>query len=333
MNSQEEKPSWEFGWRIFVIYAGFAVFTLIVIVLTFSTDFLGTSEEGQIPSITWFLLAGVFIVAILTTLSNLVKILNAILENRTKLEIISENLKKNQEAVAEATRNIRLSEAVKAIIFHEADSQCLREAVLEKLEEGDFGTAGEIIELIASRTEYKELAEQLRAEADKRRGTTEAERMEGAIAYINMLFESYDWIKANGEIERLIKTYPDAEEAKAMRKTLIAKKEEHKRVLLNAWDDAVKRRATDRSLEILKELDLYLTPQEALALQESAKSVFKDKLHNLGVQFSLAVSGEQWNKAIEIGHEIMQDFPNSRISGEIRERMDLLKQKVELQHG
>jgi outer membrane protein assembly factor BamD (BamD/ComL family) len=333
MNSPEEKPSWEFGWRIFVIYAGLAVFALIVIVVTFFTDFLGTSEEGQIPSITWFLLAGVFIVAILTTLSNLVKILNAIQENRTKLEIMSENLKKNQEALAETTRNVRLSEAVKAIVFRDADSESLREAVLDRLEHGDFSTACEIIELIATRTEYKELAEQLQAEADKRRGTTETERMEGAIAYINMLFENYEWIKANAEIERLVKTYPDSEEAKAVRTTLIAKKEEHKRVLLNAWDDAVKRRATDRSLEILTELDLYLSPQEASALQEAAKSVFKDKLHNLGVQFSLAVSGEQWNKAIEIGQEIMQDFPNSRISTEIRERMDVLKQKVELQRG
>lgn len=333
MNSPEEKPFWEFGWRIFVVYVGLIVIALLVVVITLSTDFLGTSQEDQIPPVAWFLLAGVFIGAIIYNLSNLVKILNALQENRTKLEIMSENLKKNQEALAETTRNVRLSEAVKAIVFHEADSQCLRETVLERLEQGDFGTACGIIELIAARTEYKELAEQLQAEADKRRGTTETGRMEGAIAYINMLFESYEWIKANGEIERLIKTYPDAEEAKAMRKTLIAKKEEHKRVLLNAWDDAVKRRATDRSLEILKELDLYLTPQEALALQEAAKSVFKDKLHNLGVQFSLAVSGEQWNKAIEIGHEIMQDFPNSRISGEIRERMDLLKQKVELQHG
>ena len=70
-----------------------------------------------------------------------------------------------------------------------------------------------------------------------------------------------------------------------------------------------------------------------MALQETARHVFKDKLHNLGVQFSLAVLGEQWDKAIQIGQEIIRDFPNSRMSVEIRERMDVLKQKVELQHG
>jgi hypothetical protein len=133
---------------------------------------------------------------------------------------------------------------------------------------------------------------------------------------------------ASTRIEKLISAYPDSEEAKVMRPRLIEKKGEHKKVLLNAWDDAVKRRATDRSLEILKELDLYLTPAEGLALQEAARDVFKDKLHNLGIQFSLAVSGEQWDKAIQVGQEIMRDFPNSRMSAEIREKMDVLKQRV-----
>ena len=113
-----------------------------------------------------------------------------------------------------------------------------------------------------------------------------------------------------------------------MRQKLLDKKEERKRILLNAWDDAVKRRATDRSLEILRELDLYLTPNEGLALQEAARDVFKNKLHNLGAQFSMAISGKQWDKTIEIGQQIIRDFPNSKISGEIRKKMDTLKQKV-----
>ena len=46
---------------------------------------------------------------------------------------------------------------------------------------------------------------------------------------------------------------------------------------------------------------MYLTPNEALALQEAAKDVFRTKLHNLGVQFALAVSDKQWSNALEIG--------------------------------
>ncbi|MBA7645497.1 hypothetical protein ES703_53255 [subsurface metagenome] len=103
--------------------------------------------------------------------------------------------------------------------------------------------------------------------------------------------------------------------------------------MLTAWDDAVKRQATDRSLEILRELDLYLSPNEGLALQEAARDAFRTKLHNLGVQFSLVVSARQWARALEIGQQIVRDFPNSRMADEIRGKLDILKQRVEQQSG
>ena len=304
---------------------------LVLVVVTFLTDLFWTSEEGQIPPVVWLLLAGVFIIAIITTLSNIIKIFDALQDNSVKLERLIDALEKNRSALAQVNQSARLSEAAKAIVFRDGDRQFLRQAVLDKLQQGDFDSAYEIIDEIAHRAGYKELAEQLRAEADRCRGATDQERMDRALTDIERLFESYQWAKANTQIEKLISAYPDSEEAKTMQQKLLDKKGERKRVLLNAWDDAVKRRATDRSLEILKELDLYLTPEEGFALQEAARDVFKDKLHNLGVQFSLAVSGEQWDKAVEIGRQIIRDFPNSKMSAEIRERMDVLKQRVQRQ--
>ena len=116
-----------------------------------------------------------------------------------------------------------------------------------------------------------------------------------------------------------------------MRQRLIDKKQERKKILLEAWDEAVKRQATDRSLELLRELDLYLTPNEGLALQEAARDVFRTKLHNLGVQFSLAVSEKQWDQAVQTGQEIMRYFPNSKMAEEIREKWDVLNQKTQQQ--
>jgi len=331
MDPRKDRPSWEFSWRIVVIYAGLMVLALVLVVVTFLTDLFETPKEGQIPYFVWLPVASVLLIAVITMLSKILKILDRLQDNSTRLERTIDALEKNRSILTEINQSTRLSEAAKAIVFRDADRQSLREAVLDKLQQHDFDTAYEIIDEIAHRAGYKELAEQLRAEADKYRGATEAERIDETIADIERLFESYQWARANAEIERLIGVYLDSEEAKAIRQRLLDKKEERKKVLLNAWDDAVKRRATDRSLKILKELDLYLTPEEGLALQEAARDVFKDKLHNLGVQFSLAVSGERWGKALQIGQEIICDFPNSRMSEEIRERMDVLKQKVGLQ--
>lgn len=96
------------------------------------------------------------------------------------------------------------------------------------------------------------------------------------------------------------------------------------------WDEAVKSQNTDQSLEILRELDVYLTPNEALALQEAAKDVYRNKLHNLGVQFSMAVSDRKWGDALEVGERIITDFPNSKMSEEIRGKLDVLKQNVQM---
>jgi hypothetical protein len=305
-------------WRFVIIPLALIAVVLLIIL-------------ASILDITWRIAALALLVTFVLILSKKFKILNSLSENGAKLEKITETLEKNRSVLTQINQNTRLSEAAKAIAFRDADMQSLREAVFDKLQQQDFDTTYEIIDEIARRVEYKGLAEQLRTQANNYRDATDAERVNQVIAHIEKLFESSQWAKSSAQIERLIRDFPKSENAKAMRQKLLDKKEERKKILLNAWDDAIKRQATDRSLEILRELDLYLTPNEGLALQEAAKDVFRNKLHNLGVQFSLAVSGKQWEKAIEAGEQIIRNFPNSRMAEEIHEKWVILKQKVEQQ--
>jgi hypothetical protein len=250
-------------------------------------------------------------------------------ETNDRLEKISESLEKSRSIMAQINQNTRLSETTKAIAFRDIDRQTLRETVFDKLQQQDYDTTYKIIDEIAHQPGYKEFAEQLRSEANEFRDATETGRINQVITYIDKLLDSYQWTKASIQIERLIKDYPESEKAKSMRQKLLDKKEERKKMLLTAWDEAIKRQATDRSLEVLRELDLYLTPNEGLALQEAARDVFRTKLHNLGVQFALAVSAKQWADAINIGQQITRDFPNSKMAAEIREKWDALKEKLE----
>jgi hypothetical protein len=152
-------------------------------------------------------------------------------------------------------------------------------------------------------------------------------------AEVEKFFQEYRWAEASKEVESLIAAYPNSQQALALRQQLAERKQTRKKVLLASWEAAVKRGATDRSIEILQELDPYLLPNEGIALQEAAKDVYKNKLHNLGVQFSLAVSGGHWQKAFDVGQEIVSHFPNSRMAEEIRSKIDVLKQKAEAQAG
>ncbi len=325
MNLGTDKPLGRFKPHFIIIPVALLAVVLLVVL---SDTFLPPQVGSKILHIAWFLVALVLLAAVMLILSKTFKLFDTLAENNTKLEKIAELLEKNRSVLTQINQNTRLSETAKAIAFRDADIQALREAVFDKLQQQDFDATYEIIDEVARHIEYASLAEQLRTQANDYRDATDTERVNQVIAHIEKLFDSSQWAKASTQIERLIRDFPKSDNAKAMRQKLLDKKEERKKILLNAWDDAIKRQATDRSLEILRELDLYLTPNEGLALQEAAKDVFRNKLHNLGVQFSLAVSGKQWEKAIEAGDQIIRDFPNSRMAEEIHEKWDILRHKV-----
>ncbi len=329
MDSKKDSFLWRYKWHIVIICIALA----IVAALTFLTDLFQPSETNLLRQLVFLLGALIFLGALLVMLSRVIKILEALRDNSTKLEELTGALEKIHEGLSQINHSTRISETAKAIAFRDSDRQSLREAVFEKLQMQDFGAANEIIDEIATRSEYQELAEQLRIQAEQYRNANDQERLNQIIAHIEKLLAECQWSRASSQIEGLIRNYPESEQAKAMRQVLHDKKQERKRILLAAWDDAITHQETDRSLEILKELDQYLTPNEALALQEAASDVFRTKLHNLGVQFSISVTEKRWTDALDIGQQIINNFPNSKMSEEIRSKLHVLKQNVQMQNN
>ncbi|MDT8303265.1 MAG: hypothetical protein RQ760_17430 [Sedimentisphaerales bacterium] len=329
MNSDKDSFQQRNKWYIVII----GVVVVIVVILTLFTNVFQSTESNLGRQLVLVLGILVALSALLAMLSRLFKILDALRDNSAKLEAVAGALEKISTELTQINHSTRVSETVKAIAFRDADRQSLREAVFDKLQQQEFDAAQEIIDEIAHRPEYSDLAEKLRAQVEKYHTATDQERINQAIAHIEKLLDNCSWARASTQIEGLIKAYPDSEKAKSMRHILHDKKQSRKKILLAAWDDAIQQQETDRSLEILKELDLYLTPNEGLALQEAARDIFRTKLHNLGVQFSIAVTEKQWNGAFNIGQQIIKDFPNSRMSEEIRGKLDVLEQNVQMQNS
>jgi hypothetical protein len=323
-----KKPLWQIKWHymFFIVVVSGAVIMVggqIIAQMLKNVALLKISlGVGQL------LFAAGFLTLTLGVLVLLYELVQGSKASDEKLEIIAQLLSRNRNLLSQVSHGVRLSEAAKAIVFHDTDRHSLREAVLEKLHQQDFDATDSLIENIAKRPGYEELAKQLRSEAELYRNATEDERLNQVVGHIDRLCALYEWSKAKEQIDRLLKSHPDSHRVQQLPQTLADRKEARKHELLAAWDSAVKQQATDESLEILRELDGYLTPNEGLALQESAKDIFRTKLHNLGVEFSLAVTGKRWAQAVQIGEQIMRDFPNSRMAQEIREKIDVLKSKL-----
>ena len=285
-------------------------------------------QAGWIMQLSLLFIEIIIFMAVITMLSRILHKLEQIEENSQMLEKIIATLEKNRNMLLQINQGSHLSEDVKTIVFRDSERQSLRETVFDKMQQKDFDSTYEIIEQIAAGTKHQKLAQQLKNEADRYRDATDKERINQVISHIEKLLDSSQWAQASIQIERLIRAEPKSAEAKNMRQKLVDKKLERKKILLSAWDDAVKREDTDRSLEILKELDMYLTPNEGLALQEAARDIFKNKLHSLGVQFSMAVSEKDWVKALAAAEQIVHDFPNSRMAEEIKANIEVLRNKV-----
>jgi hypothetical protein len=325
MDSQKDSQLWQFKWHIVIICIALGVVLLLAL---FTRVFENTAALRD----SVFLLGSlIFLGALLAVLARTSGIVNTLRENSMKMEEATKALEHIRTGLTQINQSTRVSETVKAIAFREEDRQSLRHVVFEKLRQDDFEDAYEIIDEISHHVGYRTFADELRLEVDKYRNATEEERIDQSIAHIEALFKNCQWPKASVQIESLIRMYPQSEKARAMRQQLIDRKDERKKILLAAWDDAIQQQETDRSLEILKELDMYLTANEGLALQEAARDVFKTKLHNLGVQFGMAVSDKQWDTALDIGQQIMRDFPNSRMAEEIQGKLDVLRQNVQMQ--
>ena len=329
MSSENDSFLRRFKWHVLII----CVALVIVLVLTLFTNIFQNYQTDLLRQRVLLLAVLVILCALLAMLSRVFKIIDALRDNSIKLEEVTSALEKIGSGLAQINHSTRVSETAKAIAFRDADRQSLREAVFDKLQQQEFSAAEEIINEIAKRPEYKELAEQLRAQTNRYHDATDQERLNQVISHINKLVDDCQWGRASAQIEGLIKAHPDNEQAKAMRQILLDKKQERKRILLAVWDDAIQSQETDRSLEILKELDQYLTPNEGLALQEAARDVFRTKLHNLGVQFAIAVTEKRWVGALEVGQNIIAEFPNSKMSEEIRGKLDVLKQNVQMQNN
>jgi hypothetical protein len=221
-----------------------------------------------------------------------------------------------------------LSDRARSVAYREKDREALRRAIQEEMGHGDFEAAMSLVNDMELAFGYKQEAERFRQEIDSRRNEVNRQSIAQSVATIEKLCREENWDAANAEANRIAADCPSDPAACGLVEQVKDKKAAHKKQLLESWRDAISRKDTDGSIEILKKLDNYLTASEAAEIQEDARGVFRQRLMTLSEQFGTAVHQEKIPDAIAIGETIIRDFPNTRIAQEIRERMDVLRKRA-----
>ena len=329
MGQESKKPSQ--GGLLAVVVFFLVAFASLVI-----SQILGlTSDGGRAAEAIWaiFILttsggAAITAILILTYLHNLHANSASVVEDLRQLK---SGQTQNEAMLTQISENLLLSDAVKSVAFRENDRAVLIEAIQQDISKELWQSANVLIDELDDRFGCREEAQHLRQETQSRRNATIQDKIEAAIKQINSLWMIHNYEEAEVEIERLLQLFPDNEKVLALRGQTEKHRVEHKKVLLDRWEKAVHNNDIDQGVDILKLLDKYLSPSEASQMAESARDVFRAKLHNMGVQFSLFVTGKKWNKALKIGRQIIDEYPNSRMAQEVREKLEVLEERAQEQ--
>jgi len=245
------------------------------------------------------------------------------------LRDLQSHLSEHTRQLSAISDSAQLSDMALSITHRVKERNALRLAINEEIIKGDYEAAYALVEQLAERHGYKNEAARLRDEVAMSRTREVNDKVHEAVERVHTHLNSQHWDAARRDMDRLLTQYPDSSEVRELPKMFTRKRDEQKRRLLKEWDESVQRNEVDRGISILRQLDAYLTPNEAAALEESARGVFRAKLHNLGVQFSLAVTENNWREALEVGRQIVDEFPNSRMALEVKERLHVLTKRAQ----
>lgn len=232
------------------------------------------------------------------------------------------------EAVRHLAEEQALSDDARRVLNRRRERDLLRKAIEEDMAAEDWDAAMVLVKELAERFGYRSDAEEFRTRIETARYQTVERRVDEGIRSLDNMIVQLRWDEAMQEAARLSRLYPDSPRVEGLRHRVETARQRYKAELERRFLTTAESGDVEEALELLKELDQYLTEPEAGPYREVARGVVGRARENLGVQFKLAVQDRQWGIAASVGERIIAEFPNSRMAQEIREMIDGIRERA-----
>lgn len=270
------------------------------------------------PQLALVLAAAFFaIVCVLTLIWAMQGLRRSIEESR-----IDAQLAEISAAVRRFAEHSVLSDDARRLLNRASERELLVRAIEEDIAAEEWDAATVLCGELAERFGYRQEAEQFRSRIDQARAATTERRVSDAIAQLDGLIVQRRWDAALREAARIRRLFPDSPRVENLRQRVEQARSVYKADLERRFLDAAQENRIEDAMELLKELDGYLTETEAAPYREVARGVIGKARENLGAQFKIAVQDRRWAHAAAIGRRIINEFPNTRMATEVREMMD-----------
>lgn len=237
----------------------------------------------------------------------------------------------SNELMKSINDRLLISDQAKRIAYREQDRDALRKAIREDIDKGDFEAALVLAYEMGDSFGYREEAEQFREEILAAREAYVERKVNDAIAGLDQMLAQHQWHRALLEAGKIQRLYHDSPKVSGLENYVRESFQKYKESLVKRFSDAYQREDIEQSMELLKELDRYLTQAESAPYREMARDVIARKREALSAQFRMAVQEKDWGAALRIGQMIMDQFPNSKMANEVKGKLNDLRMLAQQQ--
>ena len=230
--------------------------------------------------------------------------------------------------LAEIHEHTMLSDSAKRVLFRDREIAMLRNAIEEDISRGDHNAAISLCDDMGQLFGYREEAEAFRARIAQSRTDQYEVQVQNAIEQLDGFLAVRDWPRAHQEAARIRRLFPESHLVHDLEQRINGAREACKRELEQQFIEAARREEIESSMDLLRQLDRYLTREEAERLAPLAQGVVMKHRKNLETHFKLAVADRMWAEAAEVGQTIMNEFPNTKMAEEVRSMIQLLRTRA-----
>jgi hypothetical protein len=242
----------------------------------------------------------------------------------------------SRAALAEVAAHVRairehalLSDDARRVINRSTERELLERAIEEDIAGKNWDAALILARELSERFGFRAEADRLRERIEAARLHTRDAEITDAVGYLDGLILQRRWDQADAEAARLQRVFPDSPRVGPLRGRVADARASHKQGLQDRLLDAARADRSEEAMALLKELDPYLTPQEAEGMQQIARDVIARRRDQMGADFRLAVQERRWADAATIGDSIVAEFPNSRMAEEVAGLIEGVRAKAQ----
>ncbi|MGI9014140.1 MAG: hypothetical protein ACR2GY_07815 [Phycisphaerales bacterium] len=233
-----------------------------------------------------------------------------------------------EHALVEIRDLATLTDDAKRVLFKNRERIILNALVDQAIAARHFEGAESLCRVMQTSLGHGELAASCRGRIERARAQAVHDQTEAALVEFEACLNRRDWGGAYQEAARIRRLYPDLSMSAHLDERVESARDEHKLELEHAFRDASARDDVSHAMSVLKELDRYLTREEGERLRDDAADIIQRYRERLGTSFQIALQEKRWSDAAQFGTTIMEEYPNSKMAGEVRSMIEVLRTRA-----